>query len=213
MNARKTGGKRLRELRRKRPTRTPSPLVLIVCEGRKTEKFYLNDMRRSRRLSTTHIEVIPGDKAGIHPKKIVEYAKEKKKNKDYNFTWCVFDRNQHENIHEAFVQAKANGIEVAFSNPCFELWYFLHFQDQRSAIDRRKLVKKLKKYIPDYEKGLEKVYEKVSHLQANASKRAKELRKMHQNIGKREAEKNPLTSVDILVEKLESIFSSFQKGR
>jgi hypothetical protein len=39
--------------------------------------------------------------------------------------WCVFDvewpRN-HPGLLEAVQQAQANGIYLAISNPCFELW-------------------------------------------------------------------------------------------
>ena len=32
--------------------------------------------------------------------------------------------------------AKANGISVALSNPCIELWFVLHSADQTAFIDR-----------------------------------------------------------------------------
>jgi 4-aminobutyrate aminotransferase-like enzyme len=40
----------------------------------------------------------------------------------------LFDRDEHTRIPEAFRLAKANGIEVAFSHPSFDLWLLLHFQ-------------------------------------------------------------------------------------
>jgi hypothetical protein len=46
--------------------------------------------------------------------------------------WCVFDvewpRN-HPGLKEAVDRARGNGINLAISNPCFELWLILHFQD------------------------------------------------------------------------------------
>ena len=46
--------------------------------------------------------------------------------------WCVFDvewpRN-HPGLGEAIKQARENQIRLAVSNPCFELWLILHFQD------------------------------------------------------------------------------------
>jgi hypothetical protein len=41
--------------------------------------------------------------------------------------WVMFDRDQHSEIPEAFVRARQNGINVAFSNPSFDLWLLLHF--------------------------------------------------------------------------------------
>jgi|ERR1022692_2479531 hypothetical protein len=63
--------------------------------------------------------------------------------------WCVFDvewpRN-HPGLHEAIEQAQQNRIQLAVSNPCFELWLILHFQDQGAWLDNngaRRLRRKL----------------------------------------------------------------------
>jgi RloB-like protein len=52
--------------------------------------------------------------------------------------WCVFDvewpRN-HPRLREAIDQARQNSIEVAVSNPCFELWLILHLQDRTAWLD------------------------------------------------------------------------------
>jgi hypothetical protein len=45
--------------------------------------------------------------------------------------WAVFDRDEntpHE-IYAAFRLAKTNGIRIAFSHPCFELWLLLHLKN------------------------------------------------------------------------------------
>ena len=52
--------------------------------------------------------------------------------------WCVFDvewpRN-HPGLSEAIQQAGANDIKLAVSNPCFELWLILHFQNHSAWLD------------------------------------------------------------------------------
>lgn len=52
--------------------------------------------------------------------------------------WCVFDvewpRN-HPRLREAVQQARGNGINLAISNPCFELWLILHFESHSSWLD------------------------------------------------------------------------------
>lgn len=53
-----------------------------------------------------------------------------------NEYWCVFDVDQHPNVGAAIEKALANGICVAVSNPCVELWFILHFQDQTAHIER-----------------------------------------------------------------------------
>ncbi len=55
----------------------------------------------------------------------------------FNEYWCVFDRDQHPKLPDAMQLAAARGIMVAFSNPCIELWFLLHFTDQRAELDTR----------------------------------------------------------------------------
>lgn len=47
--------------------------------------------------------------------------------------WCAFDvewPENHPQLREAVALATSNGIRVAISNPCFELWLILHFRNQ-----------------------------------------------------------------------------------
>jgi hypothetical protein len=60
----------------------------------------------------------------------------------YSNYWCVFDIDEHPNIPRALELAAAHGISVAVSNPCIELWFLLHFQDQRAALDRAEAQRK-----------------------------------------------------------------------
>jgi hypothetical protein len=48
----------------------------------------------------------------------------------------VFDVDEHSSLEEAINIAAQNGIYVAVSNPCIELWFILHFQDQTAHIER-----------------------------------------------------------------------------
>jgi hypothetical protein len=48
--------------------------------------------------------------------------------------WCVFDCDDHPLVSEAIKQATDNGIRVAYSNPCLEIWFVLHFEDQKGYI-------------------------------------------------------------------------------
>ncbi|RZB17639.1 RloB domain-containing protein [Streptomyces sp. F001] len=47
--------------------------------------------------------------------------------------WCLFDRDQHEDISTAFARAKKAKLHIAYSHPCFELWRLLHYQDYTSS--------------------------------------------------------------------------------
>jgi hypothetical protein len=50
--------------------------------------------------------------------------------------WCVFDVDEHPNIVRALQIAEAREINVALSNPCIELWFVLHFQNQHASVHR-----------------------------------------------------------------------------
>uniref|UniRef100_UPI004056D699 RloB family protein n=1 Tax=Acetatifactor sp. TaxID=1872090 RepID=UPI004056D699 len=41
--------------------------------------------------------------------------------------WIVFDRDQVQGFDEIIAEAKRKGIEVDWSNPCFEIWMFAYF--------------------------------------------------------------------------------------
>lgn len=49
----------------------------------------------------------------------------------------MFDIDAHPNVREAIQKAEDNGIHLAISNPCVELWFILHFEDRTSHISRQ----------------------------------------------------------------------------
>ncbi|MFG2650009.1 RloB family protein [Streptomyces sp. NPDC048436] len=67
----------------------------------------------------------------------VERAAKKAKLKpgDWNWpqVWCLFDRDQHEDIPTAFARARRAKLHVAYSHPCFELWRLLHYKNSTSS--------------------------------------------------------------------------------
>lgn len=69
--------------------------------------------------------------------------------------WVFFDLdNAHKDTFDnAIKSGEARKYHVAWSNECFELWYLLHFVDQKTFILRGEIYKKLGPYvgIDDYE--------------------------------------------------------------
>jgi hypothetical protein len=211
-NARKTGGKRKRKSKRKSRNKEPNPFVLIVCEGGETEPIYFDELRQNRRLQKELIEIVGGKKCGTDPWGIVKYARRKKREKksessfSYDSVWCVFDCNSHDPVNRsrAFNQAEVNQINIAYSNPCFELWYLLHYQEQAAYIERDKCISELKKHIPDYNKAKTGLYLMLFDQQDTAIRNAEELRLRHIGNGNQETE-NPSTGVGKLVQYLNEI--------
>ncbi|WP_073788219.1 RloB family protein [Streptomyces sp. CB01580] len=54
---------------------------------------------------------------------------------DWNYpqVWVLFDRDGHLNIREAKQLADKEGVKVAYSHPCFELWRLLHYTNYTSS--------------------------------------------------------------------------------
>lgn len=115
--------------------------LLIFTEGL-TEIDYLTGYRRNNAESVT----ITFDEFHGSPKALVDRAAKRKradrkaarpdKGRPYDEIWCVFDCDQHPLIPEALQQAVDNGIGVAYSVPCIELWFLLHFEDQHGHLER-----------------------------------------------------------------------------
>jgi hypothetical protein len=206
-------------LRRRGPRFQPRARFLIVCEGTVTEPCYFLAVRYAER-SLINLKIEPR----LTPKTIVERAVALKKQADrnakrladdnlkYDEVWCVFDVDDHRLIFEATEQAKANGIEVAVSNPCFELWALLHFQDQRAHIERGKVQRLCVKHMPGYEKKLS--YDILRSKYSDALRRAADLEKWHDS---RDTQgENPSTMVHRLVERIrawaEPIISSTRRA-
>lgn len=154
--------------RSRRPARRdsyvdPLPVILVVCEGG-TEEEYIEAFAASQK--NPRVRVKPVGHAGV-PLSVVREAKElmlanqdqatreKDDNLRYDAVWAVFDVDEHPNIPEARVMARHNGIEVAVSNPCFELWLYLHFKDQPGMQHRHDLQKLLEKIVPGYDKHID----------------------------------------------------------
>jgi hypothetical protein len=197
---------RWNELRRKGPTREMKPRYLVICEGCVTEAGYFEALRHKER-ATLVVELEIDDNGGV-PKTLVERAVQKKKAEarkaqregdkrlGYDAVWCVFDVDEHPNLPDARQQALANEIELAISNPCFELWALLHFQDQGAPLERGHARQLLKKHLPKYDKALP--FEQMDAHYGDAVRRAKALDKRHDDID--ESGANPSTSVHRLTE-------------
>jgi hypothetical protein len=116
------------------------------------------------------------------PKGLVELAKARrdqarraaKRERDdsllYDEVWCVFDVDRHTRLPDAIQQAAALSIDLAISNPCFELWLLIHFRDQWGYIDGDHAQSAVKRYMPGYDKTVD--YLQISGKGAAAINRA-----------------------------------------
>jgi hypothetical protein len=154
-------GKR-NSFRRPRAIRTIGRKVIIVCEGKKTEYGYFEAMRKSMRLPTLQVVVVHPD--ATDPLGIVRYAIDFRRDRVIEKTWtkedsvwAVFDGDEHRlenptNWNDAVQLAGSKQVQLAISNPCFEFWYLLHYQDQSASLTRDEAQRLLRRHIYDYEK-------------------------------------------------------------
>lgn len=152
-----------RDRARQSPALKPKRRILVLCEGKTTEPGYFRAFQAAFRNRLVRVDI---EGHGNDPKALVERAvllkKEanlrSRKAQDANFSydqiWCVFDVDDHARLADARQQARDNGIELAVSNPCFELWALLHIQEQTAYLAREKVRSLLKKHLPDYKKAL-----------------------------------------------------------
>ncbi|MFF6908243.1 RloB family protein [Streptomyces sp. NPDC012389] len=130
--------KRGKPLKRTKGVRPEQRRFLIYCEGERTEDLYFKGLRAD--LRTLPVAVCLGGEHG-EPLSLVRAAIEHKeralhspqdRRMAYDEVWCVIDVEApapHDGLDSALDLARRNGVEVALTNPCFELWIMLHFKD------------------------------------------------------------------------------------
>lgn len=192
---------------RREPEREPYDLVLLVCEGTRTEPSYFRGLRLIERLSNTNIRITPAD--GTDPLSVVRYAEQLADG--YDRTYCVFDRNGHANYEDALRRiaqsrlGRAGRLVAVPSWPCFEIWLLLHFRYSSAAIVKAgrksagdRAVDELKRHFPNYRKGHEGIYQELLPNLDRAISYAARLRRDNERTGNN----NPSTRVHELVQYL-----------
>ncbi len=209
-------------LRRQAAKRAPYDVVLIVCEGAKTEPFYLKGLRGHLRLSNANI-FIADKKTGTDPLSVVNFAiKEFNKDPCYDRVYCVFDKDKHTTYAAAVDKIRSTHLKkgatlhAITSIPCFEIWLLLHFTyTTRSFIsagdtsDCSQVETEPKKYITGYQKGSRKIFEVIKDKTDVAIMNAKQLEAFHQTSGT----DNPSTKVYELVEYLQDLRNTMSEAK
>lgn len=185
------------------------PIIYIICEGEETEIKYFKHFR-SRNCLVEVTPITSKHKAAEH---LVKHARQligqsEYRPKDGDEIWCVFDcdDNSNEALRAATDAAEKNGYGIAFSNPCFEYWYLLHFVQHNAHLkDSGEVIRLLqaKGRLEKYEKNQD-VFPLLLPHQSEATRRAgnrlEQLSRDGVIIMSRDS--NPSTTVHKLVEHL-----------
>jgi len=194
------------QLRRKRETRELAKRFLIVCEDTKSSPNYFRALKRFLNLTASAV-YIAGSGGSSQPIQVVNRAIEIKQRasdvvsgtEEFDEVWCVIDGDYGVKIPEARAKAQSNGIELAISTMCFEYWVLLHFTEcDISTAKCDGVVSKLKKHLPDYEKG-KFDFSQVVKAHREACTRAEKLRRPGISRGDLPEDQNPCSEVFLLI--------------
>lgn len=169
---------------------------LVVCEGERTEPNYLRSFQ-----GPNLVVEIKG--FGISPRQLVEKALDLAKQGDYNQIWCVFDRDDRSvnDFNGAIQRARSQGLQVAYSNQAFELWYLLHFHFYNTPMRRVDYMDKLSQMLPGpYRKNDSNMYAQLLWRQTSALDNAERL--LDQYSPHNPGTDDPSTTVHLLVQEL-----------
>jgi len=163
------------------------PNFFVFCEG-ETEIAYVKFLRS---LYRAPIQVIPKKgKSNISEDFIVK-SKNEYVQTDLDKVFLMYDLDVDGILEQL---QKIPNVELLVSNPCVEMWFLLHYQEQKSEISSDKCIKKLQKVSKGYKKGV--LSEDEKSVLANNKERAIERARILAEY------QNPSSTVYKLLEKL-----------
>lgn len=114
--------------------------------------------------------------------------------------WAVMDRDHHPEFENVIAMCRARGVEVARSNPCFELWLVLHLDDFDKPINSRDIQARLHELLPQYhhrqspKPSFDSLLDKVPDAEQRAA------RQLEARVAERDPFGNPSTTAGCLTQ-------------
>jgi RloB-like protein len=208
------------EFERQKNVRSQSKRYLIVCEGTKTEPYYLKDLVEDLRIRPSSVRIAPN--SGSSPDRVVAhgltlYEDDAKTGDRFDQVYCVFDKDKHSTYANAVQRTRdltASGVPfVAITSvPCFEYWLLLHFgftdkpfesAGSKSACEKLISILRTKPNLKSYGKGNSGVYAALRDKTGIAIEAAGRLT----NGESVSCHRNPSTRVYELVQTLQALVS------
>ncbi len=151
--------------------------MLLICEGSKTERIYFK--RYAQQVRDKHIRVPTCSETD--PVSLISFAKKCHIRLGYSLEeiWIVFDIEESSHERQQMLnKAKkeiGSGINLVLSNPCFELWFLLHFEYLTDPLNKEVIIRKLDALDADgYRKNVD-YYDILKPLETNAILNAEKL--------------------------------------
>lgn len=147
---------------RRQGTRAQKVSFLIVCEGEKTEPNYFRAfIERWSEVKEVNVKGCGCSTCQliIEAKKLREKL-ERERMVPFDRVWLVFDKDEFKDFNKAIADAKKEGMNCAWSNQAFELWYVLHFQYLDTGVDRKQYIEMIEDKVRKVLKSKTFKYEK-----------------------------------------------------
>ncbi|MDO5645473.1 MAG: RloB family protein [Dermabacter sp.] len=126
-----------------RPRRQLAERILVVTEGTRTERLYVEGLGRYLRSrdTTAIVKTVP---VGKDPLKVVHKCIETReeatrRGKGYDHCVCLVDVDDHHTLRVAAQLADEEGILLLISNLKFEVWLRWHTENKRSPENSKQL--------------------------------------------------------------------------
>lgn len=161
-------------------TRNCKPVFVIATEGSVTEPSYFEKFKGRDVAIKTVDSGQDSSPAGVL-KSLRKYLKANPLDKGEE-AWVVIDRDiwpseQIEKVYKTLLGMRPKGqLYLALSNPKFEFWILLHFEDGYGVSSGTACDQRLKKYLPRYDKDLSCWNPKIGEIM-QAIERAKRMDK------------------------------------
>ena len=179
-----------RDRSKKLSTRVPTlGYYLIVTDTQETERNYFEGLRETIPEHLKDRLIIKVERARTVD--LVQKCRELiSKEPQYRIPWIILDRDQIACFDEIILAAEKNDINVGWSNPCIEIWFYSYFDIPPTCIASTVCCDKFKNRFRAitasvYEKSDAEIYNKLSQFgdEKTAIKIAKQNHKAKLNDG------------------------------
>ncbi|MBR4766736.1 MAG: RloB domain-containing protein [Clostridia bacterium] len=187
--------------------KTPKPLIVIIAEGKNvTETNYFKSFQNQ--YASYNIKLLSVGHE-TDPKNMLErledyWQKQELNTENGDMAFVVLDLDCDEKKANLIKRLASKSFNSRFivSNPCFEVWFLLHYKySTHSYLTGSELINDLKTFIPDYDKTMdvsELLYDNIDAAISNAYK----LKDHYETLGSKwpSNDCNPRTDVPVIIE-------------
>ena len=95
----------------------------------------------------------------------------------------MFDVDDHPNFADAVDLARRHGVQLAISNPCIEVWFILHFEEQAAFLDVTDAQRRAEAHLGCGKTLTQAALDLLAERTAEAVERARQLDRKHAGDG------------------------------